>query len=205
MNVKLIGLMMLVIMLSMSVFAAPAVTASNPGTLTNDSTATLTFTLKDENSASNIVDKLYIYYSATSGAYSNLIVYDANVQDASRVICTPDYNLETARTCTYTWTVPSSTTIPAGYWYIDYNFIPNSVNANVGYKVSSTAFKVETITGCTTMVWTFGLIVLVLAAFGAMRLLNGSMDIKTLSALAIVIIIGIIIITQFMQSVCVIV
>jgi hypothetical protein len=189
----------------MSVFAAPAITASNPGTLTNDSTATLTFTLKDENSASNIVDKLYIYYSATSGAYSNLIVYDANVQDASRVICTPDYNLETARTCTYAWTVPNTTTIPPGYWYIDYNFIPNSVNANVGYKVSSTVFKVETINGCGTMVLTFGLIILVLAAFGAMRLLTGTMDIKTLAALAITIIIAIVIVTQFVQTVCVIV
>lgn len=205
MNVKQIGLMMLVIMLSMSVFAAPAVTASNPGTLTNDTTATLTFTLKDENPDANWANNLKIYYSTTSGAYQHLIVNDTNIANGLLVDCAvSDSNLLVARTCTYAWTVPSNATMPTGYYYIDYNFIP-TVPGTTGYTASTTVFKLETTTGCATMLWTFGLIVLVLAAFGAMRLLNGTMDIRTLSALAITIIIGIVIITQFMQSVCVIV
>ena len=206
MDAKKFGLILAaMLMLMVTALAAPAVTATTPGTLTNDSTATLTFTLKDENPDANWANNLKIYYSTTSGGFQHLIVNDTNIANGLLVDCAvSDSNLLDARTCTYAWTVPSNATMPTGYWYIDYNFIP-TVPGTTGYTASTTVFKVETITGCATMIWTFGLIALVLAAFGCMRLLQGNMDVKTLAAFAMTVIIALVIITQFMQGVCVIV
>ena len=196
-----------ILLLMGSVFSAPAVTATTPGTLINGTTAQLTFTLKDENPDANWLSTLKIYYSDVSEGYQYLIIYDTNVANKTGVVCTTtpysDNNFLEARTCTYNWTVPNSVDAPAKWWYLDFNYVTNSANKNVGYKVSTGNFKIESVTGCGTFLLFAGLIAIVLVFYGVMQLLGRTINSWVLVALAVGIMIGVYIITSFLGGICV--
>lgn len=105
-------------------FAAPSVTSVSPvSTSIWTGTHTIDFNVIDENATQpHVNNRLYIYYSTDANARQNLIVGDTNVYDGSGVVCA-DYNFVNTTACYYSWTIPSTI---AGYYYIDYNFLPNA-------------------------------------------------------------------------------
>lgn len=196
---------MLLICLAVPVFAAPSVTSTAPssGTTITGTSYYLRFTLVDENNEakSTYPDTLRIWYSTTAGAYTNLIVNDLNLADTNAVVCSPDQNLFSSRSCYYLWSVPS---LNSGFYYIDYNFrYTNDGATTYAYATgSSSAVTIDNNSGCGTLTWLAGLIVLVLAAFALLQMLNGKINVVVLAGFAIAVLIGIYIITTFTVGIC---
>jgi len=200
MNYKFLGIVFAILLIASFTFAAPTVTVTSPGTLTTGSQTTLTITLKDENNDSNsIPDELYLYYSTNAGGYENAIILDTNLNDGVGIQCA-DNNFVTAKPCTYSWSVPSSLT--PYYYYIDANFIVNPEDTN--YLGSSSAFKIETTQGCATLLWTMGIIGMMLCFFIIMKFMGEGMPVKMMVTLAISGIVAIVIIVSFTGGVCVV-
>jgi len=142
---KIVLVTMLLVLICSTAFAASGVTTQNPTsgqTVVGDRTFLIDMNLTDSNSGLNTgsPDVLRIYYSTTPGTYQNLILYDANIQDASRVNCAKDYNLWTSTDCNYSWTIPNFLTVPMGDYYIDYNFGVFDANKYTWYTASSDRF-----------------------------------------------------------------
>lgn len=206
MNWKLLIPIMLLICLAVPVFAAPAVTSTAPssGTTITGTTYYLRFTLLDENgdyTKSTYPDTLRIWYSTTAGAYTNLIVSDTNLTDTTSVVCSPDQNFVTARSCYYIWNVPS---LSSGFYYIDYNFrYTNDGATTYAYATgSSPAITIANNSGCGTLTWLAGLIVLIIAAFSLLQMLSGKLNVYTVAIFAVSVLIGIYIITTFTVGIC---
>lgn len=205
MNWKLLIPVILLICLAVPVFAAPAVTSTSPssGTTITGTTYYLRFTLVDENNVakSTYPDTLRIWYSTTAGAYTNLIVNDLNLADTNAVVCSPDQNLFSSRSCYYLWSVPS---LNSGFYFIDYNFrYTNDGGTTYVYATgSSPAVTISNNSGCGTLTWLAGLITLVIAAFALLQMLGGKLNVYTLAAFAIIVLIGIYVITTFTVGIC---
>lgn len=107
-------------------------------------TKTIQFEILD---AENDKLDVNIYYSSSSGARTNLIYADTNLQDGTGITCN-DYNFMVSRTCSYSW---DTTTASDGQYYIDVNASDGSSTA----QASSSQFRVDntapttTFSGCT--------------------------------------------------------
>lgn len=202
MNLKYLGVIFAILMMVSFTFAVdPDVSLSTPGTLLTGSSTILSISILDSNGEDTNAypNELYLYYSTTSGGQENPIISDTNLNDGIGIIC-PDYNFSSAKICTYPWTVPQST--PVGFYYIDANLVVNPADTN--WLGSSDNFKIEQTHGCVTLLWTMGIITLMLCFMVLMKFMGEGMPIKTMIALAVSAIIAIAVIIYFVGGVCVV-
>lgn len=206
MNFKLFGVILFSLMMLGMVFAAnPTVTHVTPttGETLTGNNYWLTFTVQDYNSKLESANPpiLNVYYSTTAGTYKNLIIFDSNLMDTTRITCN-DKNFYNAVSCTYNWSIPSN--LAVGTYYIDYNLSDyNGISSKyANYTSSSGAFIYNAVQGCTQFLIWVGIIALVLIAYGLMQLVNGNVNVKMMTSLAMGIMIGLYILMIFMQGVC---
>jgi len=117
-------------------------TAGNPFTIavTNPTTGdivggttSIDFNMQDVNRT--LTPQAKIYYSASAGAYTNLIYYDTNLLDANNIIC-DSYDFTTTQNCSYSWDVNG---ITDGTNYIDLNVF----NTDSNKLASGGAFEIK--------------------------------------------------------------
>lgn len=118
----------------------------NPFTLSVDTptlgdyvnqTIDINFTLTDVNADDD--PRIKLYYSATSGAYENLIYSDTNLSDGAGITCA-SYDFTAPKVCTYSW---NANAIADGNYFIDANVITQAEDWNT--LASGGEFMKETI------------------------------------------------------------
>jgi len=198
MDRKFILVAMFVLLISSFVMSAPSITAVTPPTLLSGTTYTIDFNIVDENAeALRIPDTLIIAYGSSAGAFATTIYTDTNLLDSTGVQCADD-NFFITTNCTYDWEVPSVT--PFNY-FLDFNFIVEP--ESVGYTTSTSAFRLESTTGCATLNLAVMLILLSLCGFTLLRFLNESNP-TNMTMFAVSVIIAVAIGYTFLSSVCVV-
>ena len=195
-------------------FESPSVTINLPssGQKLTTGNFTIDFNVIDYNATANnrvSVPQLKLYYSNTAGAFTNLIVWDTNLNNATTMTCA-DANFVNTTNCTYAWAIP--TTFATGTYFIDYNLMDNNNGGTMAYTNftgSSSSFIVQqlsadsNLSGCGLIVLIVPLFGMLLAFFVVMQLMAGKFS-PALVSLSIAGVIGIVIVWGFGSAICVI-
>lgn len=210
MDFKLLGMLVIGLMILTTAFAYtnPTITSIKPaaGETLTPGTYTLDFNIRDYNGTTTYQGnppQLKIYWSQSSGAYANLIIYDTNLQNTTGVRCA-DANFFDLTDCNYTWVIPS--TWSAGTYYFDYNFLDvNGTTTYKGFTGSSGAWSFQTMNAasCGLVAWIAPLFGLLLAFFVVMQLMAGKFS-PAMVTMSIAAVIGIVIVWGFSSAICVI-
>lgn len=213
MDFKKFGIVLAVLLFAgMALAATPDINIARPTTgqsFEQGTTVDINFTVNDSNGALDF--NVDLYYSASAGAYTTLIVHDGNLKDAATITCFPDYNFQNGTdTCKYSW---NTTNVKTGNYFIDANFIEvNTTLTNESDNASGGQFLLGILpisAGACNLVSVMYLaligVILILVAIVVIRIqAGGGLDSVNQVAIGLIIVIIILAIIGYVnQEVCV--